>query len=76
MTGLTRFSTFWVEGGELQAPVNVVRFDETAYRVLGDNLVDLAEEREFLPDPRTYRSRSSGSMKLPGALVEDFNVTM
>ncbi|MFP6871818.1 MAG: metallopeptidase TldD-related protein [Nitrospinota bacterium] len=76
MTGLTRFATFWVEGGELQAPVNVVRFDETAYRDLGENLVDMTEEREFLPDSGTYRSRSSGSMKMPGALVEDFNVTM
>ena len=45
-TGMTRFATFWVEDGEIKAPLNVMRFDETAYRMLGDNLVDLTD---FLP---------------------------
>jgi predicted Zn-dependent protease len=30
ITGLTRFATFWVEGGEIAAPLRVMRFDETA----------------------------------------------
>ncbi len=76
MTGLTRFASFWVEGGEIKAPVQVMRFDETVYRVLGENLVGLTKEREFLPDSGTYGSRSTRSIRVPGALVEDFTFTL
>ncbi|MDA1193578.1 MAG: metallopeptidase TldD-related protein [Planctomycetota bacterium] len=75
-TGMTRFATFWVEGGEIQAPINVMRFDETVYRVLGQNLVDLTAEREFLLDSGTYGGRSTVSGRMPGALVEDFRFTL
>jgi predicted Zn-dependent protease len=76
MTGMTRFATFWVEDGELVAPLNVMRFDDTAYRVLGTNLVDLTVERDLLLDAGTYERRSTGSARLPGALVEDFRLTL
>ena len=76
MTGMTRFATFWVEGGELVAPINVMRFDDTAYRVLGDNLVDLTTERELMLDAGTYERRSTGSARLPGALVDGFELTL
>ncbi|MGH8010018.1 MAG: metallopeptidase TldD-related protein, partial [Candidatus Binatia bacterium] len=29
ITGMTRFATFWVENGVIQAPLNVMRFDDT-----------------------------------------------
>ena len=35
MTGMTRFATFWVEDGKIVAPVDVLRFDDTIYRMLG-----------------------------------------
>ncbi len=76
MTGLTRFASFWVEKGEIKAPVQVMRFDETVYRVLGENLIGLTKEREFIPDSGTYGSRSTRSIRLPGALVEDFAFTL
>jgi predicted Zn-dependent protease len=76
MTGLTRFASFWVEGGEIKAPVQVMRFDETVYRVLGENLIGLTKEREFLPDSGTYGSRSTRSIRVPGALVENFVFTL
>ena len=38
MTGMTRFATFWVENGEIKAPLNVMRFDDTLYRILGTEL--------------------------------------
>lgn len=76
MTGMTRFAALWVENGEAQAPVNVMRFDETLYRMLGDNLVDLTRERELLPDANTYGGRSTRSVRLPGAIVEDFTLTL
>ncbi len=76
MTGMTRFAAFWVENGEVQAPVNVMRFDETLYRMLGDNLVGLTREVELLPDSGSYGRRSTRSVRLPGALVEDFALTL
>ncbi|HUT89726.1 MAG TPA: metallopeptidase TldD-related protein [Thermoguttaceae bacterium] len=76
ITGLTRFATFWVEGGEIAAPLNVMRFDETAYRVLGGNLLGLTAERELLPSGETYGCRSTDSARLPGVLVKDFRFTL
>jgi predicted Zn-dependent protease len=76
MTGMTRFATFWVEGGIIQTPLSVMRFDESIYHMLGDHLVGLTAEREFILDPSTYNQRSTGSSRLPGALVEDFNFTL
>jgi predicted Zn-dependent protease len=76
MTGMTRFATLWVEGGRALCPVDAMRFDETIYRVLGRNLVDLTDEREVRLDPTTYRARSSASMILPGVVVDDFTITL
>lgn len=76
ITGMTRFATFWVEGGEIAAPLNVMRFDETAYRVLGGNLLGLTAERELLPSGETYGCRSTDSARLPGVLVKDFRFTL
>jgi predicted Zn-dependent protease len=76
ITGMTRFATFWVEGGIIQAPLSVMRFDETIYRLLGEHLLGLTAERDFILDPSTYHERSTGSSRLPGALVEQFNFTL
>ena len=76
MTGMTRFATFWVENGEIKAPLNVMRFDDSAYRLLGGNLLNLTEERELILDSGSYGERSTGSARLPGALVKDFALTL
>jgi predicted Zn-dependent protease len=76
MTGMTRFATFWVEGGIIQAPLSVMRFDESIYRMFGDQLLGLTAERDFVLDTGTYHRRSTGSSRLPGALVEGFNFTL
>ncbi|MES2355971.1 MAG: TldD/PmbA family protein [Pseudomonadota bacterium] len=76
ITGMTRFATFWVENGEIVAPMNVMRFDESIYRMLGDNLEALSKEREYLVDPGSYGARSTQSWHLPGALVRDFTLTL
>ncbi|MDH3755260.1 MAG: metallopeptidase TldD-related protein, partial [Acidimicrobiia bacterium] len=75
-TGMTRFSTFWVEDGEIVAPVNVLRFDDTAYHLLGDKLVGLTDETELLLDSSSYGRRSTDSVRLPGALVEEMMFTL
>jgi predicted Zn-dependent protease len=68
-TGMTRFATFWMEDGEIVAPVNVLRFDDTAYHLLGDRLEGLTDTAEVLLDTSTYERRSTDSARLPGALV-------
>jgi predicted Zn-dependent protease len=72
ITGMTRFATFWVEDGRIKAPLNVMRFDDSLFRLLGDNLVALTRERELLIDNASYGSRQTASARLPGALVKDF----
>src|SRR6185503_18335052 len=68
ITGMTRFATFWVEGGKIVAPVDVLRFDDTVYRMLGTSLEALTTETEFILDAGTYQSRQLASVRLPGAL--------
>ena len=76
VTGMTRFATFWVEDGKVVAPVDVVRFDDTVYRLLGTSLEALTEETELLLDSGTYQSRKLGSLRLPGALVGEMAFTL
>ncbi|MHC4981846.1 MAG: metallopeptidase TldD-related protein [Planctomycetota bacterium] len=76
MTGMTRFATFWVEDGQIVAPLDVMRFDETIYNMLGENLIGLTDKLQFLPSTSTYGARSTESMRLPGALVKDFVFTL
>ncbi len=76
ITGMTRFATFWVENGGIQAPVNALRFDDSLYRLLGDQLLALTREREFLLDPGSYGARSSRSARLPGALIGAMRFTL
>jgi predicted Zn-dependent protease len=76
MTGMTRFATFWVEEGEIQAPLNVMRFDDSAFRMLGDQLEALTAERDLIVDSDTYGERSTLSMRTPGALLKEFTLTL
>lgn len=76
LTGMTRFATFWVEHGQIRAPLNVMRFDETLYHLLGDHLLGLTRERELLLDSSSYGARSTCSARLPGALVEEMRFTL
>lgn len=76
ITGMTRFATFWVEDGRIAAPVGPMRFDDTIYRMLGENLVDLTVDRELLLDSSTYGERSTSSARLPGALLRALRFTL
>jgi predicted Zn-dependent protease len=76
ITGMTRFATFWVEGGRVVAPVGAMRFDDTLARMLGENLEALTRERELLLDPSTYEGRSTASARLPGALLRALRFTL
>jgi len=76
ITGMTRFACLWVEQGRPVAPVNVMRFDESIYHILGDRLEGLTCEREHILDTGSYGWRSDASAHLPGALVNDFTFTL
>ena len=76
MTGMTRFATFWVEGGRIRAPLNVMRFDDSLFRMLGENLVNLTKSTERLFDSSTYHRRSTSSMELPGMLLSGLTLTL
>ncbi|MFN0304335.1 MAG: metallopeptidase TldD-related protein [Burkholderiales bacterium] len=76
MTGMTRFATLWVEHGRIVGPIDVMRFDDTLARMLGENLIDLTVEREMLLDPSTYDARSTSSARLPGILLEALRFTL
>ena len=76
VTGMTRYACFWVEGGEIVAPIANLRFDESLYRCWGDNLLALTNNVEFIPDVDTYGSRQLGGSWVPGSLIEDFTYTL
>lgn len=75
-TGMTRFATFWVENGELVAPLAVMRFDESLYQILGSKLEALTTEVDLLPSTSTYGGRSTSSVRVPGLLVRDLTFTL
>ncbi|MEM7285717.1 MAG: metallopeptidase TldD-related protein [Actinomycetota bacterium] len=75
-TGMTRFATFWAEDGEIVAPVNVMRFDDTIYSLFGDAMVGLTDEAEVMLDSSTYQRRSTSSTRVPGLLVEEMAFTL
>ena len=76
MTGLTRFATFWVEDGQIQAPVSTMRFDDSVYSLLGSQLEALTTERELILSTSTYGQRQTSSSHLPGALVKRLTLTL
>jgi len=76
LTGMTRFATFWVEHGKIVAPVEAMRFDDSLYRLLGDQLERLGAQPELLLNDSTWGERGTGGMHLPGVLARSFELTL
>lgn len=76
ITGMTRFASFWVEDGQIQAPLASMRFDDSLYDLLGSQLEGLTRERELSLSTRTYHERHNGSTLLPGALLSRLTLTL
>lgn len=76
MTGMTRFACFWVEGGRLVEPLQVMRFDDAFLRMFGDGLVGLSRETELITENGTYLERQLASISTPAALVADWRLTL
>lgn len=76
LTGMTRFACLWVENGEIIGPIEDMRFDETLYSCFGEHLLALTKQTMFHPNLSTYSERSLGGMTCPGALVDQFTLTL
>ncbi|MBT6796284.1 MAG: TldD/PmbA family protein [Candidatus Marinimicrobia bacterium] len=76
ITGLTRYACFWVENGEIIAPIETMRFDDSFYNFFGDNLVDVEDKSSINPEVETYGGRGLGATTCPGILVNDFALTL
>ena len=73
---MTRYACFWVENGELVAPLNVMRFDDDGLRLFGPGLVGLTATPEFIRNSDTYGARGLGSVTTPAAVVEGLTLTL
>lgn len=76
MTGMTRFACFWVENGQLVAPLAVMRFDDSFLRMFGEGLEALTDSAELIPNSDTYKERQVQSIATPGALVKGWRLTL
>lgn len=76
ITGMTRYACFWVEDGNIIAPIENLRFDDSIYDFLGENLEAFTDFQEFIPNTDTYGSRSLGGTLTSGMLAEDFTFTL
>ena len=76
ITGLTRYACFWVEQGEIVAPIDTMRFDDSFYRFFGEQLLEVEDKLTVVPETSTYGKRSLGAVTCPGILVNSFALTL
>ena len=76
ITGMTRYACFYVENGEIVAPIENMRFDDTIYNVFGNNLESVTEENQLVPNVGTYDGRDLGGTHCPGILLNSFSLTL
>jgi predicted Zn-dependent protease len=76
LTGMTRFASFWVENGEIVAPVSTMRFDDSVFNFLGAHLEAVTASRELCASGSTYGERHTDSALLPGVLTSRFTLTL
>jgi len=53
-----------------------MRFDDSLFRLLGDKLLGLTRERDWVLSSSSYGQRSVETSRLPGALVRDMTFTL
>ena len=76
ITGLTRYACFWVENGEIVAPIKTMRFDDSFYNFFGNQLLEVENKLTVVPETSTYEKRSLGATTCPGILVNSFALTL
>ncbi|MBC8479046.1 MAG: TldD/PmbA family protein, partial [FCB group bacterium] len=76
ITGMTRYACFWVENGEIVAPIENMRFDDSIYSFFGPELEAVTEKPQLIPDVGTYEGRELGGIICPGILLKSFDLTL
>jgi predicted Zn-dependent protease len=76
ITGMTRYACFWVESGEIVAPIENMRFDDSLYNFLGENLEAVTSVALVNPDVGTYGGRELSATTCPGILLKAFALTL
>lgn len=76
ITGMTRYACFWVESGEIVTPIKDLRFDDSLYAFLGENLEAVTDFQTLVADVDTYGGRALGGCQVPGMLIRDFTFTL
>ena len=76
ITGMTRYACFWIENGQIVAPIENMRFDDTIYNIFGNHLESVTSNSQFIPDTGTYSGRSFGGTECPGILLNSFSLTL
>lgn len=72
ITGMTRYGCFWVEQGQIQSPIQDLRFDVSLYDILGAQLEQLTQDNELIVSTDTYFELGLGGLSCPGALIKEF----
>ena len=76
ITGMTRYACFWVENGEVIAPIENMRFDDSIYNFFGENLESVTDKSHLHPTVQTYEGRELGGVSCPGILLKSFELTL
>jgi predicted Zn-dependent protease len=76
ITGMTRYACFWVEDGEIVAPIENMRFDDSIYNFLGTNLEAVTDSVRINPEVETYDGRELNATVCPGILLKSFALTL
>ncbi|MCF7823189.1 MAG: TldD/PmbA family protein [Candidatus Marinimicrobia bacterium] len=76
ITGMTRYACFWVENGQIVAPIENMRFDDSIYNFLGENLEAVNSQAFVNPDVGTYDGRELSAVVCPGILLKSFALTL
>jgi predicted Zn-dependent protease len=76
VTGMTRYACFWVENGEIVAPIENLRFDASLYDFWGGDLLAVTNFSEYIATMDSYGGRSLGGSWVPGMLIQDFTYTL
>jgi predicted Zn-dependent protease len=76
ITGMTRYACFWVEKGQIVAPIENLRFDDALFSLFGNSLVDFTQDRSYFPDVGTYGRRQLGGIWAPGMLLSGMKFTL
>jgi predicted Zn-dependent protease len=76
ITGMTRYACFWVENGQIVAPINNLRFDASLYDFWGQDLLAITDFGEYVAMIDSYGGRSLGGSFVPGMLIDNFTYTL